>query len=105
LDPSLQNTVTKGIISGTRLVNGHAFIQSDASVTHGNSGGPLVDQSGAVVGLADWGVDPAAGSSLNFFIPIGDALEALGIESARNSAEAQKATGPRRTAGGGNAAQ
>ena len=79
LDKAFQNTVTKGVVSGARTINGHAFIQSDAPVTHGNSGGPLVDGSGAIVGLTDWGVDPAAGSSLNFFIPIEDALKALGI--------------------------
>jgi S1-C subfamily serine protease len=82
LDQALQNTVTRGIVSGVRLVNGHSFIQSDAAVTHGNSGGPLVDQNGAVVGLTDWGVDPSAGSSLNFFIPIGDALKALNVTPA-----------------------
>jgi S1-C subfamily serine protease len=82
LDEALQNTVTKGVVSGTRLVNGHAFIQSDAPVTHGNSGGPLVDRNGFVIGLTDWGVDPKAGSSLNFFIPIEEALKALAIEPA-----------------------
>jgi S1-C subfamily serine protease len=82
LDDALQNTVTKGIVSGTRLIDGRSFIQSDAPVTHGNSGGPLVDENGAVIGLTDWGVDPTAGSSLNFFIPIDDALKALDVKPA-----------------------
>lgn len=80
LDPKLQNTVTRGVISGSRMVEGFRFIQSDAPVTHGNSGGPLLDESGAVVGLTDWGVSPDKGSSLNFFIPIGDALDFLGLK-------------------------
>jgi S1-C subfamily serine protease len=79
LDPKLQNTVTRGVVSATRIVNGFNFIQSDAAVTHGNSGGPLVDERGAVVGLTMWGIAVEKGSNLNFFIPIGDALDFLAL--------------------------
>ncbi|MDB5445592.1 MAG: hypothetical protein JWQ97_909, partial [Phenylobacterium sp.] len=78
----LQNTVTRGIVSGMRLIEGHSYIQSDVPVSHGNSGGPLVDEKGAVVGLTDRGMDPSAGTLLNFFIPIGDALKALDVKPA-----------------------
>ncbi|MBS0364011.1 MAG: trypsin-like peptidase domain-containing protein [Proteobacteria bacterium] len=80
LDPHLQSTVTRGVISANRIVDGFSFIQSDTPVTHGNSGGPLLDEHGAVVGLTDWGVAPSQGSSLNFFIPIGDALDFLALK-------------------------
>jgi serine protease Do len=80
LDPSLQSTVTRGIVSATRIVNGFSFIQSDTPVTHGNSGGPLLDEAGAVVGLTDWGLPAEKGSTLNFFIPIGDALDFLALK-------------------------
>lgn len=82
LESSLQNTVTKGVVSGMRLMDGESFIQSDAPITHGNSGGPLLDDKGAVVGLADLGTDPALGSTINFFIPIGDALKVLALQPA-----------------------
>ena len=82
LDPSLQNTVTKGVVSALRMVEGQSFIQSDTPVTHGNSGGPLLDEAGAVVGLTDLGLDPAAGSTINFFIPINDALKVLALQPA-----------------------
>jgi S1-C subfamily serine protease len=82
LDPKLQNTVTRGIVSGSRIIEGFRFIQSDAPVTHGNSGGPLLDAHGEVIGLTDKGMSPEAGSSLNFFIPIGDALDFLGLKPA-----------------------
>jgi len=81
LDPGLQSTVTQGIVSATRIVEGFNFIQSDTPVTHGNSGGPLLDKSGAVVGLTDWGVPATEGSTLNFFIPIGDALDFLALKT------------------------
>jgi serine protease Do len=82
LDKSLQNTVTRGIVSATRVMDGLSFIQSDTPVTHGNSGGPLVDERGAVVGLSDLGLDPSQGSTINFFIPINDALKVLGLTPA-----------------------
>ena len=81
LDPKLQSTVTRGIVSASRIVNGFSFIQSDAPVTHGNSGGPLLDERGAVVGLTDWGIPAQQGSTLNFFIPIGDALDFLALKT------------------------
>ncbi|WP_296600532.1 S1C family serine protease [Phenylobacterium sp.] len=82
LDPALQNTVTRGIISASRIIEGFNFIQSDTPVTHGNSGGPLLDEKGAVIGITAIGIDPSAGSTLNFFIPIGDALDFLGLNPA-----------------------
>lgn len=83
LDPSLQNTVTRGVISGRRISDGFSFIQSDTPVTHGNSGGPLLNQKGAVVGLADWIYRPdGQNENLNFFIPVGDALDFLALKPA-----------------------
>lgn len=82
LGDDLQNTLTRGIVSGVRTMDGERFIQSDTPVTHGNSGGPLLDERGAVVGLSDLGLDPSLGSSINFFIPIGDAVKALALRPA-----------------------
>jgi S1-C subfamily serine protease len=64
------------------MMEGQSFIQSDTPVTHGNSGGPLLDERGAVVGLSDLGADPSLGSTINFFIPIGDALKVLALKPA-----------------------
>ena len=52
----LQGSVTTGVISSIRddpFGGGFKMIQTDASVNPGNSGGPLVNRSGEVVGLAD----------------------------------------------------
>jgi len=79
LDPGLQSTVTRGVVSAARIVGGFSFIQSDVAVTHGDSGGPLLNERGEVLGLTDWGLPVEEGSSLNFFIPIGDALDFLSL--------------------------
>lgn len=45
-------TMTKGIISALdRELGGNSYIQIDASVNAGNSGGPLLDENGAAIGI------------------------------------------------------
>ena len=44
-------TVTRGIISSTRTSDGVALLQTDAALNPGNSGGPLVNSAGEVVGV------------------------------------------------------
>jgi serine protease Do len=95
LGEALQNTMTKGIVSANRVQGGQAFIQSDVAVTHGNSGGPLLDEKGQVIGITDWGIGSDSGNlNLNFFIPIGDALRALGLTAAPAAAPVQAAAAP-----------
>ncbi|MCB0838937.1 MAG: trypsin-like peptidase domain-containing protein [Bacteroidetes bacterium] len=48
----LPYTITEGIVSNVRqLMDGQYYIQTDAAVNPGNSGGPVVNQDGAVVGV------------------------------------------------------
>ena len=48
----LQNTVTRGIVSGLRQAGAVTLVQTDAAINPGNSGGPLLDRSGQVVAVA-----------------------------------------------------
>ena len=83
LDKKLANTLTRGIVSATRLVDGLPVIQSDVAVDHGNSGGPLLDEKGQIVALTVSRYEPDNVShNISFFIPIADALAALGLKPA-----------------------
>jgi S1-C subfamily serine protease len=77
-------TLTRGVVSTVqRVIDGQAFIQSDVAVTHGNSGGPLLDEKGAIVGLSVLIYEPGGVSqNINFFVPIEEALKALAISAA-----------------------
>ena len=82
IDPKLQNTVTRGVVSASnRIMDGFSFIQSDVTVDPGNSGGPLLDEQGRVLGFTDKGIRTKdAPTGLNFFVPIDDALRFLSAE-------------------------
>ncbi|MFG6462242.1 S1C family serine protease [Roseateles sp. DXS20W] len=71
----LNNSMTRGVLSADRVLQGRRVLQSDAAVTFGSSGGPLLDGDGRVVAITRGGVE--AGKGFNFFIPIDDALKAL----------------------------
>jgi S1-C subfamily serine protease len=83
----LSGTMTRGIISAIRSVRSPAngspiedAIQTDASVNPGNSGGPLLNSRGEVIGITTMiagnpGVDQSAG--IGFAIPINTAKAVL----------------------------
>jgi hypothetical protein len=65
----LEGTVTAGILSSVRdSGEGFRVLQTDAAVNPGNSGGPLVNNKGQVVGVVSFKLRTAEG--LNFAIPI-----------------------------------
>jgi S1-C subfamily serine protease len=59
-------TVTRGSFSGRRQVGGVWLVQTDTSSNPGNSGGPLADSRGRLVGVIAGGIRGAAG--LNFAV-------------------------------------
>jgi hypothetical protein len=63
---TLQNTVTRGIVSALRESGAATLVQTDAAINPGNSGGPLVDRSGTAVGITTMGYLKAQG--LNFAV-------------------------------------
>ena len=76
----LEQTATQGIVSAKgRSLPGDSvvpFIQTDAAVNPGNSGGPLFDGSGAVVGINAQIYSQSGGfQGLSFSIPINVALK------------------------------
>ena len=59
----LQNTVSRGIVSALRDVDGATMIQTDAAINRGNSGGPLLDRAGRVIGVIKSGYNGRNGLS------------------------------------------
>jgi serine protease Do len=71
-------TVTRGIVSALNRPNPYSddprkpggFIQTDAAINQGNSGGPLVDARGEVIGINTFLISPSgAFSGMGFAIP------------------------------------
>ena len=64
-------TMTKGIISAmNRKIGQNEYIQMDASVNPGNSGGPLLDENGNVIGVITLKASDAEG--IGFAVTISD---------------------------------
>ena len=71
----LQATVTDGAISSLkRASSGEQILQISAPITHGNSGGPAIDQRGNVVGLATFGNEGEV-QGFNFLVASATLLE------------------------------
>ena len=76
-------SVTQGIISatgrsGSDIGNISDFIQTDAAINQGNSGGPLINIYGEVIGINTWIASQSGGSQgLGFAIPINNIKSAI----------------------------
>ena len=64
----LEGTISDGIISGLRDFEDLSLLQISAPISPGNSGGPIVDENGDIIGVATYSF--AGGQNLNFAIPV-----------------------------------
>lgn len=68
----LEHTVTQGIISAKGRSLGNAglesFLQTDAAINRGNSGGPLLNLRGEIIGI-NTAINPA-GQNIGFAVPV-----------------------------------
>lgn len=83
---SNSQTITKGIVSAAREMQGLEYIQTDAAINPGNSGGPVFNQKGELIALTVAGLFTREGASvnINYLIPINDAIRFLNLDNAIN---------------------
>ena len=63
----LERTLSDGLVSGLREIDGVTVIRTSAPISPGSSGGPLLAEDGRVVGVTTFGFK--GGQNLNFAIP------------------------------------
>lgn len=65
----LQNTITSGIVSNaSRVEDGISYIQISAAISHGSSGGALINKFGKVIGITS--ASYTDGQNLNLALPV-----------------------------------
>ena len=101
----LAGTVTTGIVSAVRspqeggdlkgiAPNYITLIQTDASISPGNSGGPLLNNRGEVIGVNTWSSARGGAQNINFAISIVDILKALEVKAPQYSPDLNKCGNP-----------
>jgi len=102
-------SVTRGVVSAeSQVIDGLDYVQTDAALNPGNSGGPLVDANGQLVGVNTMGADAA--DNIGFAIPareVDSFLSGTGVTLGASAPAAATGSGPSGggvgTGGGGSA--
>ncbi len=92
----IPNAINQGILSTKVIDRGQILYQLGASVNPGNSGGPVFNSTGKVVGVATArgkGVE-----ALAFSIPAGDVRKAMDVVAEQGQSKARQATSRHRAA-------
>lgn len=83
---SMAYTLTKGVISAKeRKIGKYTYIQTDAAINEGNSGGPLLNDEGNVIGINTLKMSDSEGIGLAIpMTVVSDFLKSLNIELDEN---------------------
>lgn len=82
-DISLGQSVSKGIVSGKRKIEDRVYIQTDVSMNAGNSGGPLINDQGEVMGMVTMKLIGKGIEGIGFCIPSNIIKEVLELTDAK----------------------
>ena len=83
----LENSITGGLVSSVRFVDEQLFIQTDAAMNPGNSGGPLLNKYGAVVGISTFILSDQRIQGIYFAGEISNILAESGLIKIKSSAK------------------
>ena len=87
----LEGSLTKGVVSAVnRDIDGQKFIQIDAALNQGNSGGPIINEDGVVVGMATKAAKEA--QNVGFAIPSDELMSFLSAANVPYEAALSEAT-------------
>jgi S1-C subfamily serine protease len=84
----LEFSIADGLVSQIQTIKGVKYYQNSIPTSHGNSGGPVLNANGSVIGVVSWG--RTDGQDLNFAIP---APYVLGLDSTLPTTEWSAVTG------------
>jgi tetratricopeptide (TPR) repeat protein len=77
----LEGTFSQGIVSSLR---GRSYIQITAPISHGSSGGPVLNKRGEVIGVAIGAIEE--GQNLNFAVPVSYLADLISSNKAERAA-------------------
>lgn len=72
------NSITSGLLSGKRIIGGQNLLQISSPISPGNSGGPLFNSAGKVIGIVQAKI--VGGENMNIAQPIDNIVPYLGLE-------------------------
>ncbi|MBN2528318.1 MAG: trypsin-like peptidase domain-containing protein [Deltaproteobacteria bacterium] len=79
----LSFSVSRGIVSGLRKFKGNSYLQTDASLNPGNSGGPLLSTNGEVLAIVSWKLMIPGFEGISFGVPVVDGLASMSLAMAK----------------------
>ncbi len=81
IDPTYAGTVSDGLVSSDRMMDGARMLPISVPLSPGSSGGPVMTAQGEVIGLVVSGITAVDVQNLNFALPINYVLEKLSLSS------------------------
>jgi len=80
----LGQSIARGIISGKRKIEERIYLQTDISISPGNSGGPLLNSKGEILGIIQKKIVGDAIEGIGFAVPTQKVMEVLNLISSEN---------------------
>ena len=93
-DTLLGQSVSKGVLSGQRDFDGSEYLQTDAKVNPGNSGGALLNSKGELIGVVSSKYIGFGIEGIGFAVPISKLEEKLKVITRKASAPVSPASPP-----------